>query len=235
MTKNNIICDNCFNVIENMEDQSIDLLITDPPYEVSTNGGGFSNKRENWVNDVKRHNLDTFSPIPFLEIVKPKLKKFHAYIFTSKELLDVYIRWAKENNYGWEIIVMAKSNPIPAKNNKYLGDKEFCMFIREPGGCYFNNDADYQMYYTVKNTVVKPPQYGHPTEKPMHVIADFIKISSRPEDVIFDPYLGSGTTAVAAFLLGRNFIGVEIDEKFAQTAKRRVESHMNDMFLNFSS
>jgi len=229
--QNKIICADCLDIIPGIEDKSIDILITDPPYKISTHGNGLAKDRKGWVNDIRKDGIDVFDPIPFLEAIKPKLKLFHAYIFTSKSLLSTYINWIEEQGYGWDMIIMAKSNPIPAKSNKYLNDKEYCLFIREPGGCYFNNKADYSLYYTVKQTISKKPEYGHPTEKPLHIIADFIKLSSRPGDLVFDPYLGSGTTAVASLLLQRNFLGIENKSKYVKIAKKRIDAHINDMFI----
>ena len=86
--------------------------------------------------------------MPFLEIIKPKLKIFNAYIWTSKQLLDVYIRWAKENKFNWDILIYAKNNPVPAYNNSYLSDIEYCLFIRDKGAT-FNNGLGYKKYKKV--------------------------------------------------------------------------------------
>lgn len=115
---------------------------------------------------------------------------------------------------------MSKRNPIPTKNNKYLSDKEYCIFIRE-GGAYFNNDLDYSKYYSVKQVNVTSNKY-HPTEKPLNFIKDLIRMSSRKNDIILDPFVGSGTTAVACKKTNRNFIGFEINRKYVDIANKRL-------------
>lgn len=68
-----------------------------------------------------------------------------------------------------------------------------------------------------------PENTDHPTQKPEKLIAKLILASTRPGEVVFDPFLGSGTTAAVARKLARRFVGVEIDEDFACLAARRVE------------
>lgn len=75
--------------------------------------------------------------------------------------------------------------------------------------------------------------YNHPTIKPVDLIERFIRVSSRPGDIILDPFMGSGTTGVAARnVTERNFIGIEINPEYFITAKSRIdgvyEKHGND-------
>jgi len=63
----------------------------------------------------------------------------------------------------------------------------------------------------------------HPTQKPLKLIKHFLEINSNKNDLILDPFFGSGTTAVACKLLDRNFVGFEVDEKYYILAKERLE------------
>ena len=166
--------------------------------------------------DYRREDLkkiSKFVPIPFLELVKPKLKIFNAYIWTSKELLDVYIKWAKDNKYNWDILIYSKNNPVPSYNNSYLSDVEYCLFIRDKGAT-FNNGLGYDKYKKVMCDNINNTGLGHPTIKHLWMVKKMIEISSKEKDIILDCFMGSGTTAVASYDLKREFIGFEIEEKY---------------------
>jgi site-specific DNA-methyltransferase (adenine-specific)/modification methylase len=63
----------------------------------------------------------------------------------------------------------------------------------------------------------------HPTQKPVRVLERIIRVASKQGDVVFDPFMGVGSTGVAALNLGRKFIGIEIDEKYFRAAEERLE------------
>ncbi len=222
---NKIICGDCLEVIKELPDKSIDLLLTDPPYAITLNGGGSIKKKI----DYRRGSLinigsnPNFTIIPFLEVVKPKLKKFHAYIWMSKDTLPETLNWIIKNKFMWNILIWSKTNPVPAYNNTYLSDIEYCVFIREKGGCYWKKGLGYQTYKKVMSDSVQSIP-GHPTPKPMWMIEKLIKVSSKPGDIILDPYVGSGTTLIAAKNLNRNFIGIEISNKYCEIAEARIKA-----------
>ena len=129
----------CYEIISTLPDNSIDLVISDPPYKLgNTKGGGLYklvNGEEEADNPYKRkatnsitelHNLDStdFDAKKFLELVKPKMKVFYGYFFCNKALVPDYLNFAVENKYSFEILVLHKQNPIPARNNHFLPDME---------------------------------------------------------------------------------------------------------------
>ena len=136
-------------------------------------------------------------------------------------LIPDYLNFAVENKYSFDILCLLKENPIPARNNHFLPDIEYCIMIRD-GGTYWTKDArfdDYRKYYSV-------PCCGkrlHPAEKPLSFIEQFVRVSCPQEGVILDPFMGSGTTGVAAILNERNFIGIEKDEKYFHIAENRIK------------
>lgn len=201
---------------------NIDLVVTDPPYEIQAYGQGGINENRDWLKNVHNDGIDTYNPIPFLNRLRQVMHPLNAYIFTSKNLLDVYIRWAKKHGYNWDILVMAKRNPVPTKHNKYLPDTEFIFYVRQKGAC-FNNDHEYDMYRKVKPVSVTSNDH-HPAEKPVELLKELIQISSEEGDLVFDPYAGSGSTCVAAKELNRHYLGVEISKKHYKTAVQQLQS-----------
>ena len=114
---------------------------------------------------------------------------------------------------------MAKTNPIPAYNNHHLSDLEYIIMIREKGS-YFSKHKEIDDYRKFYLTSCK--RRIHPAEKPIELLERFIKVSTKENDIILDPFMGSGTTGVACKQLDRNFIGIEMDSNYYNIAERRI-------------
>lgn len=121
------------------------------------------------------------------------------------------------------ILSWHKTNPVPMCNNKYLNDTEYCLFVREKGVRVYGGYAESKTYWISSLNTADKRKYDHPTIKPEPIIEQLIKNSSREGDVVLDPYLGSGTTAVCCKRLNRRFIGSEINEQYYNTARERVD------------
>jgi len=200
------------------------ITISDPPYRINVVGGGIHADRSG-LSDIGKMGIDEFTPQNFMPQIWDVCN--HGYFFLSKNLLLDYLSWMQAAGIeSWDLLTMAKRNPIPAKNNKYLPDTELCLFMRGKD-CYFNNSSPYDHYRKVKFCDVKPPSFGHPSEKPEHIIAQLIEMSSQPGDLIFDPFLGSGTTGAVAVRMGRRFVGVELDPKFAKVSADRIQAELD--------
>lgn len=218
-------CGDCLELMKEIPNNSIDLVVMDPPYKFENQGGGFYAKNKStqrqYLDNLKQIKCCEFEPISFLNVIKPKMKKFYGYFFCNKTLVDQYIKFAKDNKYQYDILVMAKSNPIPAYNNHHLSDLEYIIMIREKG-TYFSkhkNIDDYRKFY-----MTSCKKGIHPAEKPIELLERFVKVSSKENDIVLDCFMGSGTTGVACKKLNRNFIGYEIDEKYFNIAKERIEN-----------
>lgn len=209
-----------------------DLLLTDPPYQQSKSGGGLIAKRETYA---AIRPLSDFDPEWLLSALSTVGKSAHGYIFCSKDLLPAYTAYLKQSGWGWDMLAYTKANPLPTKNNKYLSDIEYLLFYREAGKCHFNNDAPFHFYSKVKRTICAPSEYGHPTEKDVDIIGQLIQVSTAERDLVLDPYVGSGTTLVAAKALGRSGIGVEIEERYCEIAARRLEAQAKQQTLEFKA
>jgi DNA modification methylase len=224
---NKIYLDDYLNITKLIENNSIDLVVTDPPYEfISKNpvGGGFMNKEnKTHLIELNKEFGMSFNPTILLKEIQRITKIFNAYIFTNKNLLFEYIKFANDNNYNWDILIWSKSNPTPCNNGHYLIDKEYCIFIRK-SGAYFNSKLGYEKYFTVKNYPIGKKETTHPTEKPLFFIEDCINISSKENDIVFDGFSGSGTTAIACMNTKRNFICVEKNQKYYDLSMSRVDA-----------
>ncbi|MDD5014629.1 MAG: site-specific DNA-methyltransferase [Atribacterota bacterium] len=221
--------DDCLNVLKTMPDKSVDLVLTDPPYNFESKGGGLYKKRGNLERIENSFGTD-FLPEPLLNECERITKSMHGYFWCSKAIVRNYLNWAQDRNYGFNILTWHKSNPIPANNNNFLPDTEYCIFIRGKGTT-FNQGLPFNNYTKYTITSVEKSD-DHPTPKPIKLMEKYIRISSKEGDTILDPFMGSGTTGVACVNLNRNFIGIEISEKYCQISEERIMRVINQTKLN---
>ena len=136
--------------------------------------------------------------------------------------MDYVDFFVKEKNCNWEILIWAKKDPIPFCGTHYLVDKEYCLYFWETGATVrIPFDRGRTVFFSGKNLADKK-DYKHPTIKPLEIIKTLIENSSNKGDVVLDTFLGSGTTAVAAKELGRQYIGFEINEDYYKIASDRL-------------
>ena len=222
----------CLEGMKQIPDNSIDLVVTDPPYRAHFEEGRGEFGKRDYFKNVKEGvgHTDDFDIAPLLSMLIPKMKVFNAYFWCSQKQIYTYLDFAIKHNYHYEILIWNKTNPVPTKNNKYLPDTEHYIFIRDKGAT-FNNNLPFNFYRKVFRTPISQSQFGHPTEKPLKVILPSIAISSKEGDTILDPFMGSGTTAVACRMLNRHFIGFEISKEYCDIANNRLKKYMEQTNL----
>lgn len=152
------------------------------------------------------------------------MKKINIYFFCSQKqiipLLDYFVKGKKCN---WNLLTWHKTNPVPACGNKYLTDTEYILFFREKGVKIYGEFKTKFTYYITPLNQSDKKKYGHPTIKPINIVTNLIVNSSLENGIVFDPFMGSGTTAVAAKECGRNFIGYELDSDYYEICNKRLE------------
>lgn len=223
-----LYCADSYEFIKTIPDKSVDLVVTDPPYLIENTTVG----SEKWEKILHIQNTFTqlkegvFTEGVTKEILKEFvriLKKINIYIWCNHKQIPDYIDFfVKENNCAFDILIWNKTNALPTFNNKYLTDKEYCLYFRKGGYC---NPENYEraktVYYQPINLTDKK-LYEHPTIKPLNIIENLILNSSKEGDVVFDPFMGSGTTGVACKLHKRNFIGCEINPDYFKICEERI-------------
>lgn len=167
------------------------------------------------------YNIRTFAD----EIVRLQGKNINAYFWCNKAQLPSYLEvYVKDMKCKYELLCWHKTNALPTYSNKYLSDTEYCLYVHKgKGRTHPLSYTDAKTWWLGPINLTDKKKYGHPTIKPLDYIRQLIRNSSNEGDVVFDPFVGSGTTAVAALLEGRRFIGFEIDERFYNIAQKRIE------------
>lgn len=152
--------------------------------------------------------------------------RIYIYIWCSKkQILPLMQFFVGEKKCRFEILAWHKTNPIPTCNGKYLSDTEYCLMFREDGktkiGGTFKTKSKY--YISPINTADKK-RFNHSTIKPLPFVQNHILNSTNEGDIVLDPFIGSGTTAVACKNLGRNYIGFELNPKWHKIACDRLNN-----------
>lgn len=217
-----IINKDCMDGLKEIPDNSIDLVIMDPPYEFqSVKGGGvFGSKNERYHGQLEGISKGISNEV--LDILIQKMKSVNMYIWCNKRQLRQYFDYLDDNGYMIDLLTWHKTNPVPTCSNKYLSDTEYLVFAREKGVKLYGSYETKRKWYLSSLNADDKKRYGHPTIKPLDIIKNLIINSSRGGDIVLDPFIGSGTTAVAAKVLGRHYIGFEIDPEYHMIAEKRV-------------
>ena len=213
----------CIQGMRQMSDKSVDLVVTDPPYLIETSGAGiYKQDDKQYVKELNKMK-DGFSREILDELCRI-MKKINIYIFCSqKQIIPLVDYFVKEKNCNWNLLTWHKSNPVPACGNKYLTDTEFILFFREKGVKIYGEYKSKFTYYVTPLNQKDKKTYGHPTIKPLDMVSNFIINSSKEGDIVFDPFMGSGTTAVAAMKCNRNFLGYELNTDYYEICNKRIK------------
>ena len=205
----------------------LDAVITDPPYGVSRKHQlGYSNMGRSGMNYGEwDYNFDQKKWIREVsDLVKPGGT---IIIFNDwKNLGTISEQLEKCGFIIKDIIRWIKKNPMPRNvDRRYVNDCEFAVWaVKEGKPWTFNKpkDVGYLKPEIITGVVPGGKKRLHPTQKHMEVIERLIEIHTNESDIIYDPFMGSGTTAVACKNKNRNVIGSEIDEKYYKISMERI-------------
>ena len=150
---------------------------------------------------------------------------YNGLFFCSLKQINDYLSFAIENKYQYGITLWHKSDPTPLCNNKYLNDVEWCLYIKQSvkriKGDYTTKSL---VYKSGKNRADKK-LYGHPTIKPVPLLLKYLPNHSDTGDIVFDPFMGSGSTGVACMNTNRKFIGIERDDGYFDISVKRIKTN----------
>ena len=234
-----IICGDCIEVMKGMPDNSVDLVLTDPPYGINYKSNARTVKFNKITNDqdISIGNL-------FHELFRLSKNNSHLYCWTR---WDVMGTWKNEIDKYYE----SKNCLIIPRRHQGAGDLkcsfasmyEMCLFATK-GRRGFNETKLFPVEYdtlkdkrNLRGYSIRPRDlmkrfYSgvfnldllHPTQKTTEITKAFIELSTNPGDLVLDPFLGSGTTAVACKELDRKYIGIEISPEYCEIAQKRVDA-----------
>lgn len=233
----------CLELMKEIKDNSIDLIVTDPPYLISreTNfdkGGGWNDTSDlrcsktppkydfgDW--DKKELDLDTIFSECY-RILKPRASIICFYDIWK--ITDLKNSAEKAKFKQFRLCKWEKTNPVPvnSKLNYLTNATEYFMTAVKGSNPTFHSEYDRGVYsFPICSGTERTI---HPTQKPLNLMLEIIKKHSNVNDIILDPFMGSGTTGVACRELNRDFIGFEINDEYFQIAENRINSIQESLF-----
>ena len=209
MEVDRIICGDCLDVMKDMPDNSVDLVLTDPPYGIGLEYDTYNDSRENLTALAGPFVLEA-TRISRVVAFTPGNGNQHIYPPPSWTMAWFYKGGANYCSWGfncWQPILCYGKDPYLANG---LGCRADAFVLEET-----------------------PKDKMHPCPKPMGVMDYLVnRFSVRPNDLILDPFCGSGTTCVAAKMLGRRYIGIDISEKYCEIARKRIAAAEKGITVN---
>lgn len=226
---------------------SVDLVLTDPPYQISRDSGMQSaletqsglekfriqTKFGKWDEDFDIEQLKGYFS-EFKRILRPGGTIICFYdIWKVTPLADLI---KSEGLKQIRLIEWIKTNPVPinSKTNYLTNSREIAVTCIKGSKPTFNSQYDNGIYHYP----IYQGQRGercHPTQKSLPLFQELIKKHSSPGDTVVDPFLGSGTSALAAMLEDRGFLGSEISVEYFENCKKRFENFYPNLKPDFIS
>lgn len=230
--KYKIVNGNSFELLKKLPEDSVNHLISDPPYNIS--------KANNFHTMEGRAGIDFgewdkgFDLTGWIEdAVKAVKQGGNIIIFNAWRNLPLISDELEK--HGCEIKNICrwvKNNPMPRNRDRlYITDYEYFLWaVKKPKGkekWIFNRNEDEPYVRPEYKTGLTPKseRYGHPTAKPVELLSQIIKRHTSEGDIILDPFMGAGSTGVASLMNGRNFVGMELDEEFFKICSERMEEY----------
>jgi len=225
-----LINGDCLEVMDRLieEGVKVDAIITDPPYNIAKKNNFYTMGRHGIDFGEWDKNFDLYSWID--KGVKLLNKNGSVVIFNDWKNIGNIARYAE--NKGLTIKDMVrweKNNPMPRnRDRRYITDFEVAVWLTNKNAKWTFNRQDENYQRAKYNCAITPKNeksYGmHTTQKPLKLMMDILKVHTNKNDVIFDPFMGSGTTGLACKKLNRSFIGIELDEKYFNIAVNRINN-----------
>ena len=218
-------CGDCLELMKDIPDESVDLVLTDPPYKTITGGdsNGANSVRPKGMLSGNRKLFSHQSGIKISdwmpEIYRVLKNGTHCYVMTnSLNLTQMLVESQKAGFKLHNLLAWEKNNCTPSQY--YMKNCEYILFLRKGSAKWINNIGGSKTIHKFDNIIGRKK---HPTEKPVELMKFYIENSSLPGETILDPFMGSGSTGVAAVNTNRNFIGFELDPTYFEIAKQRIE------------
>ena len=209
----NLLHGDCLELMKDIPDESIDMILTDPPYGMNYQSGYRKVTHDKIHGDSGLDWLDDFVN----EIYRVSKPNTAHYVFCSFHHIDKFKQAIEKKFKVKNILTWVKNNTSMGDLKGDFAPKTEFIILFHKGRRLINGTRDPNVL-EFKRTQNKL----HPTQKPVDMAEYMIEKFSDEGDVILDPFMGSGTTGVACINTNRNFIGMELDAGYFEVAKDRV-------------
>lgn len=243
-TLNEIFNGSCLEVLQEVSDEFIDLVITDPPFNVMNKADLKFKHRTDIKQDAAFDQFDSYDHYlaftrEWVSSVVQKMKSDASlYVFFAAQYMTDLMNICLDQGLKYKgILIWHKTNPAPKiRKSGYLSSTESILFMVK-GKPTFNFLGQNKMHNFIETPICMGnermkhdsklnktgnPATLHPTQKPLELYEHLITVSSNVNDLVCDPFAGTGTANVACRRLNRYCIGIEVNEEYANHAKRRL-------------
>lgn len=215
-----LIHGDCLTEMKLIPDASVDMILTDIPYgEVNRHSNGLRNLDKSYA-DIVSFDLESLCK-EFVRITKGSI-----YVFCGIEQVSDLKKTFHDLGLSTRVIVWEKTNPSPMNGDKlWLSGIELCVYAKKSGATFNSRCRNCVLRYPSGQSKV------HPTQKPTKLFCDLVLTSSNEGDIIFDPFMGSGTSGVACIRTKRKFIGIELNDEYFGIAQKRISQEQQQLSL----
>lgn len=219
------------DIMKTMKKNSIDCVVTDPPYKIIT-GGDSNGKNSLRPKGMLKGNRELMRTIPkfsdwLLELFRVLKDGSQNYVMVnSSNLLKMANEIEKAGFKIQNFLVWQKNNCTPSQY--YMKNCEYTIFFRKGKSKYINDIGGSKTVHSFNNIIGNKV---HPTEKPTELMEFYISNSTNEYDTVLDPFMGSGSTGLACRNLSRNFIGIEKELDYFEIAKIKIHNTGNQSKL----
>ena len=240
---NTVINADCVEAMKKIEDNSIDVIFADPPYNLQL---GDALKRpdntdvkgvyEEWDSFESIAEYDRYTKAWMTEA--RRILKEDGTIWVIGSYHNIFrVGYIMQDLGFWILndIIWNKTNPIPMTNNVWLSDIEYCLWFGS-SNTQLNDGYEFKSkWYTSAINKKDKDKFSHPTIKPLELVKRHLQHTTQKGDIVLDCFSGSGTTCVAAKELGRQFIGIEIDPKYHEISMDRLNGMLANGQISFDT
>lgn len=228
------ICGDSRDILKRIPDNAIDLILTDPPYNLAKHSTGNIPLpgRSSINNDLAEWDLIDFIPEEWADELCRVLKPTgNLFIFTSYNQIGNWHSCLDHRFDTSNFMVWHKTNPAPKIFKAGFLNSCELIFTCWNKGHTWNFISQKEMHNFLESPICMRPERlsdpKHPAQKPVSILKKIIQIASNPGDIVLDPFMGVGSTGVAALDINRRFIGIEINNIYFNAAKTRIERNIN--------
>ena len=216
-----LYCDDCLNIMKQIENESIDLIVTDPPYLIKYKTNRRKNKDHDFCSEILNDDNEQLIIDYIRECYRILKNNTAMYMFCNCDKVDFFKQ--ELENAGFKIknmIIWVKNNWTAGDLKAQFGKQYEIIFLVNKGRKCFNGKRIIDVWMFDR---ISGKKQLHQNQKPVNLLKQCILKHSDENDIIFDGFMGSGSTGVACIETNRKFIGVELDKKYFEIAKERIE------------